>query len=174
MIRSWSEISSEKLYSQLESIFFETSSITNFSSQEHRNEFKYKYLDYYLENDPSLCYCAFDEDKIIAYILAHIDALADHKLLSLHPYMKCYEEFLIRFPAHLHINATESARGKGIGSMLIAALETSLKQKNCPGLHLVTGEFEENRRFYQHNNFYFEYPFKYKSNSLILLGKSLD
>lgn len=50
------------------------------------------------------------------------------------------------YPAHLHMNLLESARGKGAGRKLLEAFGKDLQEKGITGIHLFCGE--EARKFY--------------------------
>lgn len=49
-------------------------------------------------------------------------------------------ELRARFPAHLHMNCLESARGRGAGKRLFEAFASDLRRRQIPGLHLFCGE----------------------------------
>ena len=53
---------------------------------------------------------------------------------------RLYARLMRRYPAHLHINLTESARGSGVGRMLIEAYVDALEARGVRGLHLFCGK----------------------------------
>ncbi|RUR01455.1 GNAT family N-acetyltransferase [Labedella endophytica] len=44
-----------------------------------------------------------------------------------------------RYPAHLHIDLLEEARGGGVGRRLVEAALVTLRRRGVPGVHLVVG-----------------------------------
>ena len=50
------------------------------------------------------------------------------------------ERMLLEFPAHLHIDILPEYHRQGIGTELITKLESHLRNRKCPGVHLGTSE----------------------------------
>jgi ribosomal protein S18 acetylase RimI-like enzyme len=74
------------------------------------------------------------------------------------------EQMLTEFPAHLHIDILPDYHRQGIGTKLIAKLESHLRNHKCPGVHLGTSE--QNTKaipFYEAMGFtrYYTYPSGY-------------
>jgi ribosomal protein S18 acetylase RimI-like enzyme len=58
------------------------------------------------------------------------------------------------YPAHLHIDLQERARGKGLGRVLIERLLTELRDREIEGVHLGVDENNSNAiGFYEHLGF---------------------
>ncbi len=59
-----------------------------------------------------------------------------------------------RYPAHLHIDLSASARHQGTGTRLMDALKAHLRERGCPGVMLSCSANNENAvRFYLRNGF---------------------
>ena len=152
MLVSITNYKSEDL-SELNQIFWETSVKKDFKDQAERESFYYKYLGYYLENFPTLCFVAKDShNKVLGYICASLVNTATE------------------FPAELHINCSSHAQGKGVGSKLLAYLETKLIELKVPGVHLKTGVKARNVSFYVKNG-YLELA---THENILSLGKKLS
>jgi ribosomal protein S18 acetylase RimI-like enzyme len=58
------------------------------------------------------------------------------------------------YPAHLHIDLLERARGQGLGRELIERLLAALRERDSPGIHLEVGADNANAiDFYEHLGF---------------------
>ncbi len=111
------------------------------------------YCDYYLNEEADNCFVAIDNNQIVGYILSSLSYkkytkimkekyLPEAEKLSLH-LAKQKKKWMIsdyilgpKYPAHLHIDITKDARGKGTGKALINALLENLKEKKVKGLKL--------------------------------------
>jgi ribosomal protein S18 acetylase RimI-like enzyme len=64
------------------------------------------------------------------------------------------DELVEKFPAHLHIDLEERARGTGLGRVLIDRLLSELRQRGVSGVHLgVDAENANAIGFYEHLGF---------------------
>lgn len=167
-------MSLDAILAQLDSIFFKSSARSDFSNESERSQFRYKYLDWYLLNHPEFFQLATDSNKnILGYICGTADTNSSSELFTLHPWLQCLQSYLNRFPAHLHINLAENARGSGLGSLLLKDYEHLLKSRNIAGLHLVTAPDARNVGFYRKNGYNFETTFQWKNVDLLFMGKHL-
>lgn len=159
---------------QIDEIFFESSSRSSFESESEKQEFKYKYLDWYKKYFPELIWVAVNSDlNILGYICGASDTISAPELAQMHPWMTCIREHLKNYPAHLHINLSQQARGQGVGSLLLSQFENNLKSQNISGVHLVTSPVARNVGFYRKNRYTFEAKFTWKNVDLLLMGKHL-
>lgn len=63
-------------------------------------------------------------------------------------------ELLDGYPAHLHIDLLDRARGKGFGRVLVDELCAELRTRGVPGVHLGVGSDNANAiAFYEHLGF---------------------
>ncbi len=140
---------------------------------EHSDVLYLIYADYYMNEEPNNIFVATNEqDKAVGYILcspcykkyvktfkekyipllANIDpnkANEEEKSLLIHKF------FGINYPAHLHIDLSESAQRKGLGTQLMNALLDHLTVNNVKGVYL--GCYRRNEKGV---NFYTKYGFK--------------
>jgi ribosomal protein S18 acetylase RimI-like enzyme len=153
---------------EVEEIFFESSTKKIFKDDEEKRQFQWKYLASYLERTPELALVAKKDGKVLGYVCGSL--VTDFEL---QPHMKIFEDLLINFPAHLHINCHVESRGLGVGSLLIQELEKKLQVLKSPGLHIMTGLDSRNRSFYQKLGFIFEEKRLFEDRPILMMGKTL-
>lgn len=155
-------------HESLQDIFWETTTRTQFTSINERVAFQEKYLESYLYQ---LAFVAQIEDQVVGYIVSapqtHPQGLYWSEHLSL------FDDLYERYPAHLHINCTEKARGHGVGSLLVTKLESELKSRGARGLHLITLAGARNVSFYQKLGFSHKVERLWGGKPLLFLGKTL-
>ncbi|CAM3706635.1 N-acetyltransferase [Kibdelosporangium persicum] len=133
--------------------------------------------------EPSLAFVAEDAEGVSGFIVGALDTKAfeaelerdwwpelrtqypdppedavlteDQKLMRVihHPYTTP-EEYLDRYPSHLHINLLPRTQGQGVGGRLMTTLFDALRAKGSQGVHL--GVWAANTRaigFYRHLGF---------------------
>ncbi len=127
------------------------------------------YCDYYLDFQPEYCYVAVDDNDVpVGYLLCVVD---------LDQYQECMQELylpLVRkisgsdyfrfvaetkvceryvrqgYTAHLYLNVLEDHRRQGLGTQLLQAAESKLKEMYVEGLYLIVGQKnDEARAFYE-------------------------
>ena len=83
------------------------------------------------------------------------DGSPDDELIGLiHEPERTPPEITASYPAHLHIDLQERARGKGFGRLLIERLLDDLRVRGVPGVHLGVDESNANGiAFYEHLGF---------------------
>lgn len=70
------------------------------------------------------------------------------------------DEFLLKYPAHFHINVRENSQNKGLGSSLLDAFEGQAIKAGCPGIHLKTSNKNEGAiKFYKKKGYDIMYEF---------------
>lgn len=137
-----------------------------------RQAFLNRWLFQYIDQFPSYTFVATEDSNFLGYITAcpntseYFDKL-DQKGLDL------WSSYYTLYPAHLHINCSSAARGKGVGSRLLAALEIKLRQDHVPGLHLITAKGARNVGFYEKNQYETLCENKLGETSLLFMGKRL-
>lgn len=138
----------------LDPIFFAASATRSFPDQAARLIFRERWLGRYLREFPRLAHVALDtDDAIVGYIVgAHADPARDPLFADI-GYWPAIAPLTARYPAHLHINLAETARNRGIGSLLIEAFLADARVAGVSGVHLVTGRHSRNRSFYARNGF---------------------
>lgn len=157
----------------IRSIFFESSARKNFAREEDKDSFFNLWTSYYLKNEIESVYTASDSDgDIVGYLMG----CQDSRAASAHyaPLLKSYALFadlFAEFPAHLHMNLTESSRGRGLGQRLIDAFLADLKP--CAGVHIVTSADARNVHFYRRQGFTHEIRRVLDGREYLFMGRSL-
>jgi ribosomal protein S18 acetylase RimI-like enzyme len=152
--------------SQVEAIFFESSTKKDFKDEKEKKHFRYKYLDYYLEKFPTLAFVAKSGEQVLGYVVGSTESNNE-----LQPHMTIFSDYLNHFPAHLHINCHHEARGQGVGSKLIIELEKKLQISKIQGLHIMTGPDSLNQNFYKKLGFDFTIILPFKDRPILMMGK---
>lgn len=173
-INNWDHLSQETkslLLKDVKEVFFESSSVKSFSNSEEKESFYQKWLGEYIDQFGEYFFVATEGDLFLGYIIGCPDSLGHPELKQ--PTVGIKEDYL-NFPAHLHINCHHRSRGKGIGGILLKALENQCRARGLKGLHLVTKRGEKNVGFYLKYG-YHEVRSKLVNNvELLLLGKNLQ
>lgn len=143
-------------YPAVHRIFWETAFTSEFDSPNDAAAYVYKYCSWYHENAAELVYVAADR-SVLGYICGVLDTGAHHDLAELAEHIPLFSDLYDRYPSHLHINITASARGRGIGSQLVERFTEAVRASGSPGVHLVTGADASNANFYRRNGFTDEY-----------------
>jgi GNAT superfamily N-acetyltransferase len=152
-------------------IFYESSVRKTFSSSEEKRAFEFKYLGWYLHRLDTF-FIAKSNNRIIGYLAGSIDTPASY--LDLHPYLYSFKEQFQIYPAHLHINLHHEARGKGVGTLLISAFETMLRESRAHGVHLITSPKSRNVSFYEKNGFHRAKTSEVNGSELLMFAKNLS
>jgi GNAT superfamily N-acetyltransferase len=163
MIRSYQS----KDLADVTKIFWETSSLRDFTSEEKKRSFIYKYLGFYLENSFARNWVAENDGRILGYLLS-LDKPSE-KLNELNPLLATFSDLWKTFPAHLHVNVSAQSQGHGLGSLLLQKLEEESRLNQLSGIHLITAPKSRNIPFYQRNG----YTFEAERNQMLFLGKRL-
>jgi GNAT superfamily N-acetyltransferase len=172
ILKTLSQISDEQS-KDVENIFFESSSKTSFKNDDEKNKFKFKYLSYYIENYPDLFIVGMIDKKAVGYICGSPNSYKDKFLLDSLFYFDLFKDEYLKYPAHLHINLSESSRGLGLGSILIKEFESKVSSASC-GVHLITSPTARNRGFYLKNEYHHEIIKTYNKTEILLMGKELS
>lgn len=154
---------------RVEEIFFLTAAVQQFSSEEARDKFKYKYLGYYLVHYPQLALVARYQNRVLGYCLGAdqtTEAFYPHQ-----PHLALFSDLFVAFPAHLHINLHPESQGLGIGAKLIGVWEKKLAP-SVKGMHIMTDPQARNTRFYRRLGLDFEVVRKYQNHDILFMGKN--
>lgn len=155
--------------SQVDAIFFETSTKKDFETQKQREEFNWKYLGFYLSHYPEYAWLALKAETVLGYVVG-MPFSHDPSLYQIQPHIKAFKIFFEKYPAHLHINCLPEAQGKGIGKRLVQALTEQMMAQRVPGIHILTGPDSVNRLFYQKLGFHEEV----EQSQILLMARALD
>jgi GNAT superfamily N-acetyltransferase len=136
----------------VDAIFYETAPRAPADSAA-RAAFYDVWLGQYLRHEPELAHVALSDGHIVGYLVGcHTNPAVSPRFASL-AYFQTFAAACARYPAHLHINLTEAARGSGTGARLIAACVADAAAAGLPGVHVVTSSSARNVGFYTRNGF---------------------
>ena len=145
---------SPALAAGLDAVFFAASSVTSFASDDVRAKFRHRWLGRYLDHDPEFTYVAVGPSgNVLGYLAGALDDPAQASRFSDIAYFADFKQLTAKFPAHLHVNLAESARGSGIGSALVQRFIADARGAGAPGVHVVTSQGARNVGFYVRNGF---------------------
>ncbi|MFP5457416.1 MAG: GNAT family N-acetyltransferase [Bacteriovoracia bacterium] len=164
VVRSYQKSDAEAV----KAIFWETSSRRDFPSTDERLNFEQKYLTSYFVKTALV---AIKDEQVVGYIICDLKTSRAEAYWSEH--LALFEDLYERYPAHLHINCTESVRGMGVGALLVEELLRHLRQLHCPGVHLITLGGARNVSFYLRHGFSHRVERLWKGKPLLLLGQTL-
>lgn len=162
--------------SQIKNIFFETSSRTNFESETQKQKFFQIWTDFYFTHETKNIFLAIDEeDKVLGYLTGCFDTAGSlEKLVNTSKSYNLFFDLYPQFPAHLHVNVSEIAQGKGIGSELVEIFIENCTTLGLAGVHIITSPTASNIAFYKKRNFKLEEKRKDdKGNEYLFMGRSL-
>jgi len=161
----------EKDLPRLREICLETSSFQR--HDEKTTTFLYlMFCDYYALCEPESVFVAVDKtDTAQGYILCakefktyqrrfrrffqpECDRLGPYYFGIVRAEMFAHGLYAKQYPAHLHIDLSQSARHQGTGTLLMEALKAHLRERGCPGVMLSCGAKNEKAvQFYLRNGF---------------------
>jgi len=167
----------------IERIFFEAAGVRTFDTETERAEFRERWLGRYLTHDRALTHVAIvgsaqDGEAIVSpdmlgYVVGSHDDPARTLRFADIPYFADLAAITVRYPAHLHINLTESARNHGVGGSLIEAFVGDVEAAGLPGVHVVTGARSRNVGFYTRLGFLERATATFNDNPVVLLGRDV-
>lgn len=144
----------EKYKSGVQSVCLETSAFP-LSKAGMRKFLLLAYCDYYIEAEKENCFVAVDEnDRVLGYILCsenferyrhtfcglyypEIKALGAQYAVMAKGEVFSHLLFSKSYPAHLHIDLSDSCRRQGVGTRLMERLKKELSEKGVHSLMLV-------------------------------------
>ncbi len=147
-----------------------TSSVREFSSDEARAKFVYKYFGFYHEKFADFCWFAQKEGKSLGYCLGA--PMTDSSFFVYQPHLEVFNDLYEVFPAHLHINLHPDSQGLGIGKLLVEKWEEVARASGALGMHIMTGVDARNKSFYLRQGFTTEVVRNYKGNPILFMGKN--
>ena len=158
---------------EIKYIFYISSSLKEFSSEERKLAFFKRWCGDYLTHYPDKFFLMRENNKLMGYLSGCSDSLAALNVLEV-PGYQVFSDLFLEFPAHLHINFHPDSRGKGLGSQLINHYQNILSLAHISGFHLVTSPDATNVPFYQRLGFRTEIKREFNQTKLLFMGKKLD
>ena len=157
----------------IDAIFFETAPLAP-ADEQRRSAFHDLWLGQYLRHEPHLTWLACAGTDIVGYLVGcHVNPATSERFVSL-SYFQTFADACARFPAHLHLNLTERARGSGIGGRLIDAFAADTRAAGLAGLHVVTSATARNVGFYRRNSFVEIAATERNGAKILFLGRVVD
>lgn len=140
-IRSFADVAHRAdICAAIDRIFFENAATPDFSGEEERRNYRALWLDRYLQNFPESCWIAFDDNgdgDITGYLAGSL--VSDRSPLPGPDYYRLFpDNFVEKYPAHMHVNVRSDRQGQGIGRELIDAFRAHCREKELAGFHAVT------------------------------------
>lgn len=164
----------------VDDVFWETANTREFETPEEQAAFRWRYFGYYLEYEPECLFVARDgaRGSVLGYVCGVVDTRRHPELYRIADHVPIYSDLYDRYPAHLHINLTAAARGRGLGGRLLGAIERCAATAGAPGIHLVTSADARNTSFYRRNGYRHEVPRSLPTGggtavTLLFMGKPL-
>ncbi len=160
--------------SNLDRVFFESSATQSFESDAIKAAFRERWLGRYLKRYSNFAYVAAAADgTLVGYLVGCLDDPAQNELFDDIGYFKSIANLTAAYPAHLHVNLLESARGQGYGRQLVEAFAADAAAQGSPGIHVVTGRGMRNVNYYANVGFGEAGAFTWNGRDLLFLGRKL-
>lgn len=162
-------------YASIERIFFAASGTKTFASEEARDAFRERWLGRYLVHDAGHVFVALDgARRIVGYLVGCLDDPARTERFGDIGFFAGFAPLTARYPAHLHVNLDEAARGAGIGGLLVEAFCEQVVAAGLPGVHVVTGKGVRNVGFYERLKFFERGSAAFNGHEVVFLGRDLS
>lgn len=173
-ILTWQNLSSEqRRVASPDAVFFAASNTQVFESDSERAAFREFWLGQYLDAFPELACVAVDTGGVcVGYCVIWPTSPHDCDQFTSLEYFAFAADAIDRFPAHLHINLAEAARGQGLGSrLLMVALSRLEAYHPGHGTHVFTEATARNRQFYRRNGFDEIASVVWRDRRLVMMGR---
>ncbi len=156
----------------IEEIFFLSSSVQSFDSDDARQRFLDAWTGYYRESEPDGIYLCLTPDKRVAgYLMGCRDSRAAKRLYADIASYAVFEDQFDAYPAHFHVNCHPDHRERGIGGRLVAAFLDDCRGKGLSGVHVVTAEGARNIGFYRRCGFETVAQRRWRDRDLVCLAR---
>lgn len=138
----------------VEAIFYSASAVQSFASASDRAAFRERWLGRYLDSDPELAFVAVNTSGgVVGYIVGATDDPSLAPRFADIAFFQGWRDLTAVYPAHLHVNLAEKARGRGIGARLVTTFCVAAQARGVTGVHVVTGAAARNVGFYRRAGF---------------------
>lgn len=174
-IRPFHSVASDRsAIAAIDAVFFASSNTKVFADEAARAAFRERWLGRYLQHVPASCFVALDQaGRAVGYICGSLQDPALDPLFADQPHLQLFAHVTPAYPAQLHINLAEEARGRGIGRELIEAFASHAAAAGAPGIHAVSSRGARNLRFYAANGFGEIASAAIGDKELVFLGRKL-
>jgi ribosomal protein S18 acetylase RimI-like enzyme len=163
----------EDIIRQVQSIFYASSSLKEFSSPERKQTFFKRWCGDYVSLYPDQFIVMREGKKILGYLSGCMDSSIALGVIEV-PGFNLYSDLFKSFPAHFHINFHPDCRGRGLGSQLVEGYCKDLKKMGIIGVHIVTSPDAANIGFYQRLGFDQVVKREFNQMTLLFMGRLLE
>jgi GNAT superfamily N-acetyltransferase len=168
----------EHVHQDMDAIFWETAGRPP-RDEAARETFKQRWLTSYLALDPQDAFVALDETttppRVTGYLVGTLKTPLQSERFGRDALFRAFAPLLDAFPAHLHINLVEAARGFGVGRRLIETFCAHAMGHGAPGVHVITSAEARNVAFYYGRVGFVERGrTTVDGRDIVLLGRYLD
>lgn len=163
----------KSIVDQVKFIFYASSSLQEFSSEERKAAFFKRWCGDYLTLFPDQFYIMQENNSVLGYLSGCNDSKNALAILEV-PGLSVFSDLFENYPAHFHINFHPTCRGRGLGSGIVASYCEDLQRDHVRGVHLVTSPGAANISFYQRLKFSHEVQREFKQMTLLFMGRILD
>lgn len=174
MITLWSDLNSAQqaeLLPAIREIFFQSSAVQEFASDEARQKFWQRWTEYYFLYEPEQIHLLLKGDRLAGYLTGCLDSMRALRIQGdQNPSLKLFEDLLPRFPAHLHMNFHSDYRGQGLGREILSAFLQKTDAVKL-GVHIITAPAVRNRGFYLQNGFVEIETRHWRGHDLLFMGR---
>lgn len=165
------KIEFENIVLQVKFIFYESSSLKEFSSAEKKEAFFKRWCGDYVSIYPEQFFIMREDQKVLGYLSGCCNSSLALCRLEV-PGIALFRDLFESYPAHFHINFHPDCRGRGLGSQLVESFVKNLKEKKGTiGVHIVTSPGAPNIGFYQRLGFQREEKRHFNQMELLFMGK---
>lgn len=158
---------------ELRQVFFNSSSVKKFNSEQEQEVFFQRWLGQYLTRFPDWTWLACHGHNIVGYLVADPRTHENWNELNI-PGMDLFYQQYEQYPVGLHINLDEKARGQKLGERLIEKLVEKSLSAGLSGIHAITSVGVRNVNFYRKLHFLDVQISSFKGHELLLMGRRLE
>jgi GNAT superfamily N-acetyltransferase len=163
-----------ELQPEIDAIFYEAAARESFSSEAERDRFHDIWLGRYLRHCPEDCFLALDDESCVEGYLAgslisNADPLPGPEYYALFP-----SGLLTTCPAHIHVNVHKDSRGKGTGTLLVAAFAHHCMASGVSGFHAVTMADSRSEDFFKSCGMHDLADAVWNGHPIVFLGRRLN
>ena len=158
---------------QVRSIFYLSSSLKDFSSEDKKNAFFKRWCGDYLTFFPEQFLVMREDQKVLGYLSGCSDSKKAESIVEV-PGYRVFSDLFEKYPAHFHINFHPDCRGLGYGSELVQKYCEVLNDQLIKGVHLVTSVGAPNISFYKKLNFNDQIERPFNNITLLFMAKILE
>lgn len=164
----------EEIVSQIKEIFYQSSSLKEFSSEERKIAFFKRWCGDYLSFYPEHFQIMYEDNKVLGYLSGCLDSTRALNRVEV-PGFSVFSDLFNSYPAHFHINFHPDCRGRGLGGNLVEKFCNEVFiTHNLAGVHLVTSPEAPNVNFYKRLGFNFTEVRAFNQMSLLFMGKKTE